>query len=316
MTETLVVAPADAGLRIDRLLALRWPGGATRGQIQRWIDEGHVLLDGRPTRSSQKVVAGARIDVTPPPPLPTEARPDASVRFPVLFEDEWLIVLDKPAGLVVHPARGHADGTLVNGLLALDGFAIDDPDADSESFARPGIVHRLDKDTSGVMVVARHERAREGLKALFEHHDLERSYLAITVGDTPSGTIATLHGRHPTDRIRFSTHVASGKRAVTHVEALERIGGCSLVRCRLETGRTHQIRVHLTEATHTPLLGDPLYGRPPRDPFLRDLGNQLARQALHAAVLGFVHPITGASLRFETPPPDDFARALAALRAR
>ncbi|RYE93778.1 MAG: hypothetical protein EOO75_03615, partial [Myxococcales bacterium] len=135
VTETLVVAAADAGLRLDRWLALRWPGGTTRGQIQRWVDEGHVLIDGQPARSAQKVSVGQQVVVTPPPPASTEARPDASIRFPVLFEDEWLIVLDKPAGLVVHPARGHSDGTLVNGLLALDGFAIDDPDADEQSWS-------------------------------------------------------------------------------------------------------------------------------------------------------------------------------------
>lgn len=311
---TLTVEGADGGLRVDKFLALRWPDGVTRGEVQRWIEGGHVRLDGRPARASQKVHAGARIEVTPPPPAATEALPDASITFPVLFEDEWLLVLDKPAGLVVHPARGHADGTLVNGLLARDGFDIEGDESDAQ--ARPGIVHRLDKDTSGVMVVAKHERAREGLKALFERHDIERSYLGITVGHPTAGRIDTLHGRHPTDRLRFSTHVNTGKHAVTHVEPLERMGPTALVRCTLQTGRTHQIRVHLSEVAKAPLLGDPLYGKPPRDPWLRALSDALGRQALHAAVLGFVHPITGERLRFETAPPGDMTRTLATLRER
>jgi len=257
------------------------------------------------------VLPGARITVDPPPPPATEALPDASIQFPVLFEDEWLLVLDKPAGLVVHPARGHEDGTLVNGLLARDGFDIEGEEGDQ---ARPGIVHRLDKGTSGVMVVAKHERSREGLKALFERHDIERSYLAIAVGHPAPGTLDTLHGRHPRDRLRFSTHVSSGRRAVTHVALVETLGPCSLVRCTLQTGRTHQIRVHLAEVAGAPLLGDPLYGKSIKDPALRALDQALGRQALHAAVLGFVHPITGENLRFETAWPDDLEQAARRLR--
>ncbi len=309
---TLLVGASDGGLRLDRFLALRWPEPVTRGEVQRWIEGGHVRIGGNPGRASQKVAPGVEISVEPPPPPPTEARPDASITFPVLFEDEWLLVLDKPAGLVVHPARGHADGTLVNGLLARDGFEIEGEEG--EAWARPGIVHRLDKGTSGVMVVAKQDRAREGLKSLFERHDIERAYLAVVVGTPRPGRIETLHGRHPTERLRFSTRVRSGKVAITHVEVLEPLGPCALIRCRLETGRTHQIRVHLTEVAGTPLLGDPIYGKPPRDPGLRALAEGLQRQALHAAVLGFVHPVTGERLRFETPLPEDMAAVVAALR--
>jgi 23S rRNA pseudouridine1911/1915/1917 synthase len=164
------------------------------------------------------------------------------------------------------------------------------------------------------MVVAKDELTREGLKALFATHDIERSYLAITVGETTSQTIASSHGRHPTDRLRFTTRVGAGKRAVTHVERVEALGACSLVRCTLETGRTHQIRVHLAEIAGTPVLGDPVYGGRPRDLAVRALGETLGRQALHAEVLGFVHPRTRETLRFQTALPPDMARALAALR--
>ncbi|MCS6899170.1 MAG: RluA family pseudouridine synthase [Myxococcales bacterium] len=308
---TLQVEAGDGGLRLDRFLALRWPDAVTRGQIQRWIEGGHVRIGGQVSRSSLKVQPGMLVEVTPPPPLSSEAKPDPSITFPVLFEDDWLLVLNKPAGLVVHPARGHEEGTLVNGLLAHHGFEIEGEEG--EAWARPGIVHRLDKGTSGVMVVARKDQAREGLKTLFECHNIERAYLAITVGTPRPGRIETLHGRHPTDRLRFTTRVRSGKRAVTDVEVLKELGACALVRCRLSTGRTHQIRVHLTEVAGTPLLGDPVYGKLPREPRLRALADDLGRQALHAAVLGFVHPITGERLRFETPLPDDMARVLAAL---
>jgi 23S rRNA pseudouridine1911/1915/1917 synthase len=308
----LIVEAGDGGLRLDQYLALRWPEPITRGEAQRWIDGGHVLVQGAPGRASRKLQPGNEIEVTPPPRAPTEARPDASITFPVLFEDEWLLVLDKPAGLVVHPARGHLDGTLVNGLLAREGFELEAEEG--EAWARPGIVHRLDKGTSGVMVVAKQDRSREGLKALFERHDIERSYLALVVGHPAPARIETLHGRHPTDRLRFTSRVAHGKLAITHVEPVEPLGPCTLVRCRLETGRTHQIRVHLSEVAGTPLLGDPLYGKPLRDSGLRALGDGLGRQALHAAVLGFRHPVTGEALRFETPPPADMMATLAALR--
>lgn len=309
---TLIVEARDGGLRLDKFLAIRWPEQVTRGEVQRWIDGGHVRVGGQVPRASQKVSAGVIVEVKPPPPLPTEALPDASITFPVLFEDEWLLVLDKPAGLVVHPSKGHEDGTLVNGLLARDGFEIEDEE--EEVFARPGIVHRLDKGTSGVMVVAKHSRAREGLKNLFQHHDIERSYLAVVVGHPQACRMESLHGRHPTDRLKFTTRVRTGKIAITHVEPLEILGSCSLVRCRLETGRTHQIRVHLSEIAGAPLLGDPVYGKHIQKPALKALSDTLGRQALHAAVLGFVHPITGESLRFETPVPEDFSIVLTALR--
>lgn len=292
----------------------------SRSTLQRWIEEGRVRLDGQPCRSaSQRIAAGALVEVDPAPPRPSEAHADADVEVVIVYEDEDLLVVDKPPGLVVHPARGHEAGTLVNGLLALGCFSTDVADArDAMGMLRPGIVHRLDKGTSGLLVVAKNERTREALKAAFARHDMEREYLAIVVGAARSASFDTPHARHPTDRKRFTSlgRLTSARRAVTHVELLESLGPASLVVCRLETGRTHQIRVHLSERMKTPILGDPIYGAAPADAALRALGLSLGHQALHARVLGFVHPRSGRELRFESAPPDDFQAALEALRAR
>ncbi len=263
-------------------------------------------------RAKDVVREGSRVEVTPLSRPRTDLTPDASVRFEVLHEDDDLVVLVKPAGLVVHPAAGNETGTLVHGLLAKGFFRLD-ASADEEGNFRPGIVHRLDKGTSGVMVVARTVAAREKLKALFAAHDIERAYDAIVVGAAKDGTFRTLHGRHPTDRKRFTSKVTRGKHAVTRVEVLERFASATLVRCTLETGRTHQIRVHLAESG-TPVLGDPVYGSAPRDATLRALGTKLGHQALHARVLGFVHPRTGRRVRFEAEWPEDFAAVVEALR--
>jgi 23S rRNA pseudouridine1911/1915/1917 synthase len=218
----------------------------------------------------------------------------------------------------VHPARGHASGTLVNGLLARGGFerAGADP-RDANASVRPGIVHRIDKDTSGILVVAKDEPTREGLKQQLSAHSMERLYRALTLGVPKDGVIETLYDRHPRSRMRFTSKTTQGKRAVTHVHVVERLaaGRAALVECRLETGRTHQIRVHLSEQAGTPLLADWLYGRAALAEDLQAIVSDLGRQALHAAVLGFVHPLTSAKLRFESPLPPDFLAALAALRA-
>lgn len=273
-------------------------------------------MNGRPARASISVPVGAEVAITPEAPPPTTALPDASIALRVVYEDIHLLVVDKPAGLVVHPAKGHAEGTLVNALLAHGGFerASADP-RDPIGHLRPGIVHRLDKGTSGLLVVARDERTREALKALFSKHDIERVYTAIVIGEARDAVIDTLHGRHPKDRLRFTTRVAEGKRAITRVRTVERLHNATLVECTLSTGRTHQIRVHMAEYSNTPVLGDPLYGAAPKDPLLKALAAQLGHQALHAKVLGFVHPITGEKMRWESELPADFAAALNALRA-
>jgi 23S rRNA pseudouridine1911/1915/1917 synthase len=263
-------------------------------------------------------------------PEPTsEAVPDASVPFGVVFEDEHLIVVDKPAGVVVHPARGHRTGTLVSGLLAREGFAVAPRDErDPSGHLRPGIVHRIDKDTSGLLVVAKDVLTREGLKRQLAAHSMRRLYHALTIGVPRSGRIDTAYGRDPRSRLRFTSRLTAGKRAITNVAVLHAFRtAAAWIECRLETGRTHQIRVHLAEQCGTPLLGDALYrsaasaagprlrgGEGGADTRLADLERALGRQALHARELGFDHPITGQALHFESAPPRDFAAALAALR--
>jgi 23S rRNA pseudouridine1911/1915/1917 synthase len=313
------VAPGDPRDRLDKLvvhLLERAGHASSRASVQRWIAAGRVLVDGAPARASAAVPAGAHVEVRPEAPPPSSAAPDAGVAVPVVFEDAHLLIIDKPAGLVVHPARGHATGTLVNGLLALPGFerASSDP-RDPVGHVRPGIVHRLDKGTSGLMVVAKDAPTREALKDLFSRHAIDREYVAIVAGAARDATYDTLHGRHPTDRLRFTSRLREGRRAVTRVRVLERLGdAATLVSCSLETGRTHQIRVHLAEQGGTPILADPLYGKPPKRPELRAIAEELGRQALHARVLGFVHPASGAVVRWESPVPDDMMRALGRLR--
>jgi 23S rRNA pseudouridine1911/1915/1917 synthase len=312
-----VVPEGVQGERVDRVLHRLIPD-ASRSVLQRWIRAGRVLLNGRACRSSDAVAAGSTLDVDPAPPPPSTAEPDPGVVFDVLFEDSDVIVVDKPAGLVVHPSRGHRNGTLVNGLVLRPGFRRDNADPrDPKGALRPGIVHRLDKDTSGVLVVAKTSSAREALKLQLFEHTVERRYRALTLGVPQAATHRTRHGRDPRSRLRFTSKTERGREAVTRVTPLETLAGgrAGLVECRLETGRTHQIRMHLSECSKTPIFADRLYGgaRYPT-PELELIGERLGRQALHAAVLGFVHPVTGRNLRFETPLPADMQAALDALR--
>jgi 23S rRNA pseudouridine1911/1915/1917 synthase len=311
-----VLGPDVERERVDKVLARLCPE-ISRATLQRWIEEGRVFIDGRLCRARDAVRAGAVVELSEGQAPPTRAEPDASVAFTTLYEDDDLLVVNKPAGLVVHPARGHWQGTLVNGLLARSSFGHGAADArDPTAALRPGIVHRIDKDTSGLLVVAKNEAAREGLKAQIQAHSVERRYLAITIGVPAERVIRSLYGRDPRARLRFTTRVREGKPAITHVRVLERLRGgrAALVECRLETGRTHQIRVHLLEQAGTPLLGDRTYKKPSAFGDLDATAAALGRQALHAAVLGFVHPRTGAEQRYEAPVPRDFAEALAALR--
>ncbi len=276
-----------------------------------------MLVDGHACRPRDLVGPGAKVEVDPAPPPPSAAEPDSSVHFGVLFEDEHLIVVDKPPGLSVHPSGSERTGTLVNGLLARGGFerATSDP-RDPDGYLRPGIVQRLDKDTSGALVVAKDEITREGLKEQLGARTAKRSYRAITLGVPRVGKIETLHGRHPKSRIRFTSRIDRGRNAVTQVEQVETLlhGAAAFIGCRLQTGRTHQIRVHLAEASGCPVLADKVYGRPPTRPDLRQVAEELGRQALHAAELGFVHPVTRDQLSFVSPLPDDMSKALERLR--
>jgi 23S rRNA pseudouridine1911/1915/1917 synthase len=301
---------ADSGQRLDKALAEA--SGLSRERVKALLGEGRITLSGQPAaQASLKLAAGTPFSITVPEAVPAEAQAQ-DIPLSIAFEDEFLIVVDKPAGLVVHPAAGNLDGTLVNALLhhcrgRLSGIG---------GVARPGIVHRIDKDTSGLLVVAKTDAAHEGLARQFADHSLERAYLAMTAGlPIPvAGTVRGAIARSPHDRKKMAlVEDGRGKHAVTHYRTLENLKGAALVECRLETGRTHQVRVHMASIGH-PLLGDPVYGRtsPRLKPLLSSLG--FRRQALHAAELGFVHPVTGAQLRWRSELPDDLRELLNALR--
>jgi 23S rRNA pseudouridine1911/1915/1917 synthase len=315
--ERLIVSPLQARNRVDKVLA-EWLGKSTsRSAIQRWIDEKLVTIDGVVARSKDIVRTGQVIAFERLSAQTTTAQADANVKFDVLWEDESLLVVNKPAGLVVHPARGHQSGTLVNGLVARPGFGRPSADGrDAQGALRPGIVHRIDKGTSGLLVVAKSEAAREGLKTQFANHTIERQYWAATVGLPTRRHIDTYYSRHPTNRLKFTSLGNGGRRAATHVDVIEQLDLASIVHCRLETGRTHQIRVHLSEQANAPLLGDKLYGKSTLPEALAQRVAGLGRQALHAFVLGFVHPITAQPLRFEAPLPPDLIELVSRLRAK
>tara|TARA_A100001391_G_scaffold66729_3_gene42438 strand:+ start:21520 stop:22467 length:948 start_codon:yes stop_codon:yes gene_type:complete len=302
MTEILTGTLASPG-RLDKALAEA--SELSRERIKALIAEGMVEVDGKvATSPSAKVRADLRFVIHLPPPDDPQARPQ-DIPLTVVFEDAHLIVVDKPAGMVVHPAAGNPDGTLVNALLhhcagQLSGIG---------GVARPGIVHRIDKDTSGLLVVAKSDVAHEGLAKQFADHSIERRYLAVCGGhiSPAQGTIDARLGRSERDRKKMAVldnNSSRGKHAITHYKLIERLDHASLVECRLETGRTHQVRVHLSSIGHA-LLGDPVYGRDPSAirATIRNLG--FARQALHAKSLGFVHPVTGEMLQFATELPAD-----------
>jgi 23S rRNA pseudouridine1911/1915/1917 synthase len=305
----LVVPPDGAGQRLDLFLAREVPG-ISRSQVARQIGLAAVTVNGAAGTPSRKLRAGDVVVYDPPPVAPTEIVAE-ELPLAIVHEDRWLVVIDKPAGLVVHPAPGHEAGTLVNALLAhcrdLRGIGGE---------LRPGIVHRIDKDTSGLLVVAKDDATMNALAAAFKAHTVERVYEALVAGAPPgpSGRIDTFYGRDPRDRKKFSSRVRTGKRAVTNWSVAERFPGAARMEARLETGRTHQVRVHLA-ALGCPLLGDQTYGRLPREPKIRAIAEALGRQALHARVLGFVHPATGKKMSFASQPPPDMQAALAALRA-
>ena len=319
------VGAAAAGERLDRFLSREAASrrvALSRTRLKALIEAGEVRVDGAIARdASMRLSEGARIAFEAPPaddsPLVGEDLP-----LDIVYEDEHLIVINKQAGLVVHPAPGHADGTLVNALIRHCGESL----SGVGGVKRPGVVHRLDKDTSGLMVVAKTDAAHRGLSELFADHgragSLEREYLALVWGgfDMTAGKIDATIGRHPRQRDKMAVVPAErGRRAVTHWRLMEAFGPASLLACRLETGRTHQIRVHMASVGH-PLLGDSVYGAGFKTKSARLAEGAkaavaaLGRQALHAAVLGFMHPITGKLLRFESAPPQNFSNLINALR--
>jgi len=295
----LRVPASAAGERLDRFLAAL-PEVGSRAVAERLVRDGGVLDDGSPRAKSTKLAGGEELEFEPPAPVTSSLAPEQmDLRVP--YEDEHLLVVDKPAGIVVHPAPGHAQGTLVHGLLAYEVEGGEEPE-------RPGIVHRLDRDTSGLLVVARSPEAHRRLQELVQRRELTREYAALVVGRPRSwkGKIDAPIGRDRTDPLRHSLDTDTPREAVTHFEVEELLPRHALLRVTLETGRTHQIRVHLA-AVDLPVAGDPVYGRP------GELG--LERQFLHAARLAFRHPITGAEVDVRSPLPPDLEAALQAARS-
>ena len=302
------VPDALAGRRFDAVLAELFPE-YSRSRLSAWVKSGDVLLDGATVRPREAVRAGQEVVLTATLEPQVSAGPE-DIPLSVLYEDAEVLVIDKPAGLVVHPGAGNHTGTLVNALLFRDPAIAAVP--------RAGIVHRLDKDTSGVMVVARTLQAQTALVAQLSAREVHRQYLAVVVGALVSGgTVSEPIDRHPRDRLRMAVR-EDGREATTHYRLQERFRAHTALECRLETGRTHQIRVHMAHLKH-PIVGDPLYGGPLKLP--RGASDELAaalrgfkRQALHAQVLEFVHPATGEPVRCEAPLPDDLQALLRELR--
>lgn len=297
--------------RLDVYLAQKLPQ-FSRSTLRRLFDDEEISSDVK-LSINKMPPAGTVIEVEIPPPVPTDLIAE-NIPLDILFEDKHLIIINKPAGLVVHPAPGHYTGTLVNAILYhcpdLKGIGAE---------KRPGIVHRLDMGTSGVMVVAKDQATHEGLVSLFSVHDIDRKYEAL-VGGQPAqqgGTITTTIGRHPTHRQKMAANVKNGKTAVTHYKVLKQYKGAAHMELRLQTGRTHQIRVHMSQMLHTPVLCDPIYGG--SDSHLKRTPDSIRQrlidypyQLLHAKELGFVHPITKEKLHFTAPPPEIFQAALKA----
>ncbi len=275
----------------------------TRSYLQKLLKDGSVQMNGKPVKASTKTAAGAVIALTIPEPEEPEILPE-NIPLDILYEDSDVILINKPKNMVVHPAAGHYTGTLVNALMYhcrgdLSGI---------NGVLRPGIVHRIDKDTTGVLIVCKNDRAHNALAEQLKEHSITRKYRAIVCGNLKEdeGTVDAPLGRHPQDRKKMAIVRSGGKRAVTHYRVLERFGNDTYIECQLETGRTHQIRVHMASLGH-PLLGDEIYGRA-KSPF------KLEGQTLHAMVLGFIHPTTGEYMEFEAPLPEYFEKLLEKLR--
>ncbi|MBX5476455.1 MAG: RluA family pseudouridine synthase [Clostridia bacterium] len=305
-----VVTPEEEGLRLDRFLAIRNELDASRATVQDWITEGRVLLNGYEGHRSDKLRAGDVVRLAAPEPEPVSL-PAQNIPLDIVYEDHDIIVVNKQRGLVVHPAAGNPSGTLVNALLAhckdLSGI---------NGVLRPGIVHRIDKDTTGLLVVAKTDRAHAHLARQIRMHLVQRTYLALIKGIplADEGTIEAAIGRDPSDRKRMAVRPGVGKPSITRFTVLEKFDGYSLVQCRLETGRTHQIRVHMAYMGH-PIVGDPVYATGALRPGgAESLG--LTGQALHAHRLRLRHPRTNEEMEFTAPLPEDFQRALDELRER
>jgi 23S rRNA pseudouridine1911/1915/1917 synthase len=308
-TEVLTIEHTLPSERLDTFLRGKFPA-VSRGAVQRLIEEGHIKVDGKTVKPTHTPHAGERVEVHWPEARPAEAQPE-EIPLDILFEDDALLVLNKPPGLVVHPAAGHVEHTLVNALLhhcagKLSGIG---------GVARPGIVHRLDKETSGCLVVAKNDDTHLALSAQFATRKVDKRYQAILCGELPreQGEIRAAIARHPSHRKRMAVDDDAGREARTGYQVLERLRGATLVEAVLHTGRTHQIRVHF-QFLGFPLVGDTTYGNRQNQRLADLTGYTAPRQMLHAGRLSFVHPRTGKRVSFEAPRPEDFEDALSALR--
>lgn len=302
MSQEFVVAPEDAGVRIDRYLSDQCQD-ISRSYLQKLLKEESVLVEEKPVKSNYKVNTGDRISLTLPEIREPEIVPE-DIPLDIIYEDKDIILINKPKGMVVHPAAGHYSGTLVNGLMShcrseLSGI---------NGVMRPGIVHRIDMDTTGVLIVCKNDMAHNSISQQLKEHSITRRYAAIVHGvlKDDEGTINAPIGRHPIDRKKMSINEKNGRDAITHYRVLERFRQYTYIECQLETGRTHQIRVHMASTGH-PLLGDSVYG-PAKCPF------RLNGQTLHAGILGIIHPRTGEYMEFSAPLPDYFEELLRKLR--
>lgn len=292
----------EAGIRIDRCLSEKCPQ-LSRSYIQKLLKDGQICVNGRPVKANYKVQERDQILLSLPELKDPDILPE-EIPLDILYEDEDVLVVNKPKDMVVHPSAGHTEGTLVNAVLAhckgnLSGI---------NGVMRPGIVHRIDKDTTGALLICKNDEAHRDLAEQLKEHTIRRRYRAIVAGNLKEdeGTVDAPIGRHPVDRKKMAINHKNGKEAVTHYRVLERFGNATYIECRLETGRTHQIRVHMSSLGH-PLLGDETYG-PFKNPY------HLQGQALHAMILGFVHPRTGAYMEFTAPLPEYFLKLLDKLR--
>ncbi|OKP91087.1 RNA pseudouridine synthase [Paenibacillus helianthi] len=298
-----IVAGANARERIDKYITESWEEEVSRSQVQLWISGGHVTVNGAPVKANYKLTEGDVVGVTVPEAEVTDLIAE-DIPLEVAYEDSDVIVVNKPRGMVVHPAAGHPSGTLVNALMYhckdLSGI---------NGEIRPGIVHRIDKDTSGLIMAAKNDASHASLAAQLKEHSVTRRYIAVVHGNLShdKGTVDAPIGRDPHDRKLYIVTEKNSKRSVTHFTVLERFGDYTLLELQLETGRTHQIRVHMKFIGH-PLVGDPIYGR--------SKGTTMNGQALHAAVLGFVHPSTGEYMEYSAPIPADMEEVLFTLRSR
>lgn len=293
VNRTQFIITDEAGVRLDVYLAEKLPG-VSRSYVQKLIEEDRVQVNGSPAKARVKTASGMIITVELPEPEPLDVKP-ADLPIDIVYEDEDILIINKPKDMVIHPAPGNRDNTLVNALL----FHCDDL-SDINGVIRPGIVHRIDKDTTGLLAVAKNNAAHQSLAEQLKDHSMERIYEAIVEGiiQEDRGTIDAPIGRHPIDRKKMAVTPGKGRSAVTHFEVLSRLSGATHVRCRLETGRTHQIRVHMAYIRH-PVYGDPLYGASTKK---ADVGGQM----LHARYLILTHPSTGKKMQFEAPLPQGF----------